>query len=77
MPQLQVFFIAMPATLLSVMMMMGLRGTSAGRPDLARLEDWTEYLHIIDERLADALDLLAAQVEAGTLDLRPARETTR
>lgn len=57
--------------------MMGLRGISDGRSELARLEDWTEYLHIIDERLADALDLLAAQVEAGTLDLRPARETTR
>ncbi len=34
----------------------GLRGISDGRDHLAKLEDWTEHLHIIDEKLAAALD---------------------
>ncbi|MFG1358989.1 5'-methylthioadenosine/S-adenosylhomocysteine nucleosidase [Xanthobacter pseudotagetidis] len=48
--------------------LIGLRGISDGRSDLARFEDWTEYLHIVDEKLAQALDLLAAQLAAGGLD---------
>lgn len=51
--------------------LIGLRGISDGRAELARLEDWTEYLHVIDEKLGHALDLFAAQLEAGTLVLRP------
>lgn len=49
--------------------MMGLRGISDGRTELARYEDWTEYLHVIDEKLAAALDAFAAQLEDGSLIL--------
>ena len=43
----------------------GLRGISDGRADLTGLHDWTEYLHILDEKLAAALDAFAGHVEAG------------
>ncbi|MFG1479484.1 5'-methylthioadenosine/S-adenosylhomocysteine nucleosidase [Xanthobacter sp. V4C-4] len=43
---------------------MGLRGISDGTSELSRYEDWTEYLHIIDEKLAAALDLFVAQTVA-------------
>lgn len=48
---------------------MGLRGISDGRATLLRYEDWTEYLHVIDERLAKALDLFQVQVEDGSFQL--------
>lgn len=47
--------------------MIGLRGISDGRADLTGLHDWTEYLHIIDEKLADAIDRLEAAIIAGDL----------
>lgn len=48
---------------------LGLRGISDGKSELARLEDWTEYLHIIDEKLGAALDHFSDQLRAGTLTL--------
>ncbi len=47
----------------------GLRGISDGKSELARLEDWTEYLHIIDEKLGAALDHFTDCLRAGTLTL--------
>lgn len=47
----------------------GLRGISDGKSELTRYEDWTEYLHIIDERLAAALDLFESEVTAGRFRL--------
>lgn len=49
--------------------MVGLRGISDGRDHLAKLEDWTEHLHLIDEKLAAALDHFSVQMAAGTLPL--------
>ena len=49
--------------------MIGLRGISDGRSDVTGLSDWTEYLHIIDEKLATALDRLSAALEDGSLIL--------
>lgn len=46
--------------------MMGLRGITDGRSALSRYEDWADYLHIVDEKLALALDAFAAQAEGGT-----------
>lgn len=43
--------------------MMGLRGISDGHTELSRYEDWTEYLHVIDEKLGAALDMFARQAE--------------
>lgn len=47
--------------------MVGLRGVSDGAAELTHLGDWTEYLHVVDERLAAAVDLLEASWLAGTL----------
>ena len=47
--------------------LIGLRGISDGRSELSRFEDWAEYLHIIDEKLAAALDLMTDQMAAGGL----------
>jgi adenosylhomocysteine nucleosidase len=45
--------------------MIGLRGISDGRAELTGFHDWTEYLHIIDEKLAAAIDAFAAEAQAG------------
>lgn len=47
----------------------GLRGISDGKSELTRYEDWTEYLHIIDERLAAALDLFLTEAAEGRFRL--------
>lgn len=38
----------------------GLRGISDGAAELHHIDDWTEYLHVIDENLAAAVDRLLA-----------------
>lgn len=38
-----------------------LRGISDGAEELSHIGDWTQYLHVIDEKLADAVDRLIAQ----------------
>lgn len=38
----------------------GLRGISDGPEDLHHIDDWTAYLHVIDERLAAVVDRLEA-----------------
>ena len=45
--------------------LIGLRGISDGRGDLTGLHDWTEYLHVIDAKLAAAVETFAEQVAAG------------
>jgi adenosylhomocysteine nucleosidase len=47
--------------------LLALRGISDGQADLTGLHDWTEYLHIIDEKLAGAVDLIATELAAGRL----------
>lgn len=47
--------------------LIGLRGISDGNEALQKLADWTQYLPIIDEKLAYAVDRLAAALEAGSL----------
>lgn len=44
--------------------LIGLRGISDGKSDLTQIEDWTEYLHVIDEKLALAVDALLSQLVA-------------
>jgi adenosylhomocysteine nucleosidase len=36
--------------------LIGLRGISDGKAELRHVDDWTEYLHVIDEKLAAAVD---------------------
>jgi adenosylhomocysteine nucleosidase len=45
--------------------MIGLRGISDGRADLRQVSDWTEYLHVIDEKLAAAVDRMEAALREG------------
>ncbi|MDI7864560.1 5'-methylthioadenosine/S-adenosylhomocysteine nucleosidase [Rhizobiaceae bacterium n13] len=47
----------------------GLRGISDGKADLKHIGDWTEYLHIIDQNLADAVDRLYLGLESGEIRL--------
>jgi adenosylhomocysteine nucleosidase len=50
--------------------MIGLRGITDGRTELTGYHDWAEYLHIVDEKLAAALDLFDAHVKSGGFELR-------
>ncbi|RCW83873.1 5'-methylthioadenosine/S-adenosylhomocysteine nucleosidase [Paracoccus lutimaris] len=47
--------------------LIGLRGISDGAEDLSHLSDWTQYLHLVDERLAAAIDLLEQELLRGDL----------
>ncbi|MCF3973795.1 5'-methylthioadenosine/S-adenosylhomocysteine nucleosidase [Paracoccus salsus] len=47
--------------------LIGLRGISDGAKELRGLSDWTDYLHMIDERLAAAVDALEAAMRDGSL----------
>lgn len=49
--------------------LIGLRGISDGAAELTRLTDWTEYLHVIDEKLAAAVDAMEAALTDGSLVL--------
>ena len=50
--------------------LIALRGISDGAAPLEGLHSWTEYLHIIDERLAGAVDLLSDALAGGVDVLR-------
>lgn len=47
--------------------LIGLRGISDGAEELRQLADWTQYLHVIDQRLAAAVDALREAIRDGTL----------
>jgi len=47
--------------------LIGLRGISDGAEELRQLTDWTQYLHVIDERLAAAVDALRDAIGKGML----------
>lgn len=48
--------------------LVALRGISDGAAELRQIDDWTRYLSIIDERLAEAVDMLEAAISEGTLE---------
>ena len=43
----------------------GLRGISDGKAELNHIDDWTEYLHVIDEKLAEAVDRVEQAIASG------------
>lgn len=45
--------------------LIAIRGISDGEADLAGFSDWTRYLHIVDENLAHAVDVLEAALAKG------------
>jgi len=47
--------------------LIGLRGISDGVAELGQLADWTQYLHLIDARLAEAVDAIGAAIADGQL----------
>lgn len=47
--------------------LIALRGISDGAEELQQLSDWTQYLHVVDEKLADAVDKLEQAVAAKTI----------
>jgi len=47
--------------------MVGLRGISDGAADLKHVDDWRQYLHVIDEKLAAGVDRLETAITDGTL----------
>lgn len=49
--------------------LIGLRGISDGKAEVSHIHDWTQYLHIIDEKLAAAIDALEAGVTSGIIQL--------
>lgn len=47
--------------------LIALRGISDGATELSQMSDWTDYLHIVDERLALAVDRLEQAIGAGSV----------
>lgn len=47
--------------------LLALRGISDGAAELAHVGDWMQYLHVIDEKLAAAVDLVEGAVAEGRL----------
>ena len=45
--------------------LIGLRGISDGKAELSHISDWTEYLHVVDRKLAYAVDSLFEALEDG------------
>lgn len=48
--------------------LVALRGISDGDAELRHFGDWTQYLDVVDEKLAAAVDALEAAIAAGTLE---------
>ena len=49
--------------------LIALRGISDGKAELKHVSDWTEYLHVIDEKLAAVIDRLENAVSSGAIRL--------
>ncbi|TIP26396.1 MAG: 5'-methylthioadenosine/S-adenosylhomocysteine nucleosidase [Mesorhizobium sp.] len=54
--------------------LVGLRGISDGAADLRHVGDWKEYLHVIDEKLADAVTRLEQAIGSGALQFGPSHD---
>lgn len=49
--------------------LIGLRGISDGAEDISHVGDWTEYLHVVDENLAHAVQLMVQAIGSGEIRL--------
>ncbi|HEU4987139.1 MAG TPA: 5'-methylthioadenosine/S-adenosylhomocysteine nucleosidase [Rhizobiaceae bacterium] len=49
--------------------LIALRGISDGAAELTHVGDWTEYLHVVDEKLARAVDLLELAIDRQQIHL--------
>ncbi|MDP3525634.1 MAG: 5'-methylthioadenosine/S-adenosylhomocysteine nucleosidase [Hoeflea sp.] len=66
MVDMETFAVMRAAGLFSVPVI-GLRGISDGKAELTHVGDWTEYLHVIDENLAHAVDRVEAAIASGAV----------
>jgi len=57
--------------------LIGLRGISDGAADLRHVGDWAEYLHVIDEKLAEAVMRLEQAIGSGLLRTAPSNGQAR
>ncbi|MER8435062.1 5'-methylthioadenosine/S-adenosylhomocysteine nucleosidase [Mesorhizobium sp. M1312] len=57
--------------------LVGLRGISDGAADLRHVGDWKEYLHVIDEKLADAVMRLEQAIGSGALQFGPSHQDAK
>ena len=64
MVDMETFAVLRAASLFGVPVI-GLRGISDGKAELNHISDWTEYLHVIDEKLAHAVDRVEAAIASG------------
>ena len=48
--------------------LVGLRGVSDGKAEVHHIDDWTEYLHVIDEKLAEAVRIFERALSEGRLE---------
>ena len=64
MVDMETFAVVRAASLFSVPVI-GLRGISDGKAELNHIDDWTEYLHVIDEKLAQAVDRVEQAIASG------------
>lgn len=60
-------FATLRACMIAGVPLVALRGISDGRAEVTGLHDWTEYLHIVDARLAEAVDRLETALAEGLL----------
>ncbi len=54
---------------------LALRGISDGKTELGGLSDWTDYLHVVDMKLASAVEILFDDIIAGRIALAPAQNS--
>lgn len=54
--------------------LVGLRGITDGKSDLTGLHDWADYLHIVDEKLAAALDAFGEHMKSGAFQFKDNKE---
>ncbi len=57
-------FAVLRACMMYGLPLVGLRGISDGKAEVTQMADWTEYLHVIDEKLALAVDMVLADLPA-------------
>ncbi|WP_323036943.1 5'-methylthioadenosine/S-adenosylhomocysteine nucleosidase [Pararhodobacter sp.] len=60
-------FAILRACMVAQVPLIALRGISDGHATLTGLHDWVEYLHIIDEKLAAAVEILKSDLANGLL----------
>ncbi|MBU4531686.1 MAG: 5'-methylthioadenosine/S-adenosylhomocysteine nucleosidase [Hoeflea sp.] len=66
MVDMETFAVVRAASLFAVPVI-GLRGISDGKAELTHIDNWTEFLHVIDENLAQAVDRVEAAIASGAV----------